>query len=128
MTDTSATLLALIIEDDDMSSDIFSITLRDAGYATEVIKNGEAALARLAQVMPHVVTLDINLPRVSGLQIYEYIRSQEHLQRTWVVIVSANAYQASTIDETKDERLFKFLKPISVAQLKRLVTALREEK
>jgi two-component system cell cycle response regulator DivK len=128
MTDTTLSPLALIIEDDEMSSDIFNITLRDAGYATEVIKNGELALERLAVVTPHVVTLDINLPRVTGLQIYDYIRSQEHLMRTWVVIVSANAYQASTIDETKDERLFKFLKPISVAQLKRLVTALREEK
>ena len=57
---------ALIIEDDEDLSLIFSEALTAAQFETEVIQDGGSAVARLAETTPDVVVLDLHLPNISG--------------------------------------------------------------
>ena len=66
--------LALIIEDDKRQSTVFDHALRQAEFETEVIRDGEQALARLAVTIPAVVILDLHLPKVSGEDVLQQIR------------------------------------------------------
>jgi DNA-binding response OmpR family regulator len=59
--------IALIIEDDEDLSIIFSEALNSAGFQTEIIRNGRLAMERLAVVTPEIVSLDMHLPEISGV-------------------------------------------------------------
>lgn len=114
--------LALIIEDDASLSVIFAQALQQAGFDTEVIEDGNAALTRLAKTVPVVVVLDLHLPHVSGDKILRQIRADERLAQTRVMLATADAQMAERLRGDSDLVL---LKPISFTQLRELATRLR---
>jgi DNA-binding response OmpR family regulator len=113
--------IALIVEDEKDLSTIFSEALKQANFRTEIIEDGQVALERLEQVVPHVVILDLNLPRVNGQKILAYIRSCEQLSQTRVLIVSADVAAAEVLEDEADLVL---LKPVSFLQLRDLAKRL----
>lgn len=113
--------LALIIEDDHKQATIFGLALKN-DFEVEVIEDGNLALSRLAILSPTLVVLDLHLPGISGEQIFQYIRSQEHLAQTRVILATADAVLAESLSEETDLVL---LKPISVSQLRQLARRLR---
>jgi DNA-binding response OmpR family regulator len=117
--------LALIIEDDEAHANLFSEALQIAGFEVEIIRDGKTALSRLSHAAPTVVVLDINLPYVSGVDILHYIRSDERLVKTRVIIASANERIAATL---QDEADLVLIKPISYFQLRDLSARLRIDK
>jgi two-component system KDP operon response regulator KdpE len=109
--------LALVIEDDVDLSEIFSKTLRSGGFETEVIRDGQAALDRLAGNPPAVILLDLHLPHVAGATILQNIRANERYAKTAVIVASADARLAEELQVQADLVL---LKPISVDQVREL--------
>lgn len=112
--------LVLIIEDDPTLNQIFTITLKD-DFKTETITEGETAVARLSEVIPALVILDLNLPGVPGREILATIRMDERLSDTRVILATADDQQADMLHEQADIVL---LKPISPGQLKELAKRL----
>ncbi len=121
--------LAIIIEDDADLNEIFREALAAAGFETEIALDGQTALDRLAEITPTVVILDLHLPQVSGETILRMIRSTPRLERTPVVIATADAVQADFLRSDAD---FVMVKPISYVQLRdltrRLNPKLQEDK
>jgi CheY-like chemotaxis protein len=114
--------LALIIEDDENLADIFSLALRRAQFEVEIVQEGDKALARLAEVVPAVVVLDLHLPHVSGETILHRLRGDQRLAKTRVILATADAFMAGELREEADLVL---LKPISPSQLRELASRLR---
>jgi DNA-binding response OmpR family regulator len=115
--ETNSTPLALIIEDDDKLSIIFTEALRQAGFDTRIICDGAEALAKIQTCQPAVVMLDLHLPHVAGDKILEAIHHAEHLAQTRVIITTADATLAATLRPHCDLVL---IKPISFLQLRDL--------
>ena len=113
--------LALIIEDDEFLAEIFSLTLQEAEFEIEIIRDGRAALTRLATLTPALVVLDLHLPHVSGVDILHQIRADERLAETRVMLATADAIMAENLREDADLVL---LKPISTNQLRELAKRL----
>jgi CheY-like chemotaxis protein len=113
--------LALIIEDDPTLGEIFSITL-EGDFETETIADGQAAVARLADVVPALVILDLHLPGMSGAEILTAIRRDEKLSKTKVILATADNHRANLIEAQADMVL---LKPISPTQLRELANRLK---
>ena len=113
--------IGLIIEDDEDLSIIFSEALNAAGYQTEIIRNGRIAMERLKTITPELVSLDMHLPGVSGLEILQYIRSEKRLALTNVVVTTADAVMAEQVRESAD---FVLIKPITFGQLRDLTSRL----
>src|SRR5690606_6889442 len=82
---------ALIIEDEPDLVLLFAHALETAGYQTEHAERGDVALQRLAEVVPHIVILDLYLPGISGVTILHHIHADERLADTHVIIISADA-------------------------------------
>jgi DNA-binding response OmpR family regulator len=112
---------AMIIEDDEDLSNIFSEALSAAGFETETVRDGQKAMDRLAFVTPSVVVLDLHLPRVAGMDILNYIRRELRLKDSRVVVTTADARMAETVGEQAD---FTLVKPISFSQLRDLAARL----
>lgn len=109
--------LALVIEDDEDLAVVFAEAVRAAGYQPEHYQDGEQALARMAQVAPYLVVLDLHLPGMTGLQILGYIRSDERLKAVRVIVASADDRLA---EKCRDKTTMVLLKPISLVQLRDL--------
>ncbi len=114
--------LALIIEDDPDLSTIFAEALRGAEFETEIVRDGNSALNRLAAIVPNVVVLDLHLPYVSGKDILQHIRNDSRLTETKIILATADASMAGTLESMADLVL---LKPISFGQLRNLAARLR---
>jgi CheY-like chemotaxis protein len=111
----------LIVEDDAKLSDIFSLTLQAAGYQTECVMDGAMALTRLADIVPDLVVLDLHLPNVAGPDILRRIRAEARLANVPVLLATADARLAETLE---DQASLTLLKPVSPIQLSTLAARL----
>lgn len=70
---------ALIVDDDLALADVVSFTLRRAGFDVVVAHDGVAALERWEQDSPDFIILDLNLPKLSGLEVCQRIRAESNV-------------------------------------------------
>ncbi len=116
--------LALIVEDDPDIGIAFSLTLKIAGFQTELIGSGDKAVDWLATRVPDVVILDVRLPQVSGTDILRQIRADPRLAKTSVIVATAYPESAEFLYEHADLVL---IKPIDVNQLRELAMRLQSQ-
>lgn len=115
---------ALIIEDNRHVAEFMALAVREAGYETEIVLNGQLALDRLSACEPHLVILDLRLPRVGGPEILQRIRADERLADTHVLVVTAHWEDT---EETVEGADLVLLKPIEFLQLRDLALRFRPE-
>lgn len=111
----------MVIEDDYEVANIMSAALKVAGYEVAVVRHGKTASEELASQTPHLIMLDLHLPGVSGKTLLDQIRSDERLADTHVMLVTADARQAQSM---QDDATFVLLKPVSYDQLNNLALRL----
>ncbi len=116
---------ALIIEDDEDLSEIFGQALAAANFSIEVIRDGAIAQQRLKEVEPTVIVLDMHLPHVSGDILLKQIREDKRLDKTNVVVATADAQMGEAVRDIAD---FVLIKPITFTQLRDLTSRLRQSK
>jgi DNA-binding response OmpR family regulator len=114
---------ALVIEDDPDQSLIFAEALRAAGFEPEVIRDGGNALGRLEETTPSLVVLDLHVPNVLGKDLLLYIRSEERLADTRVILASGDYWLSQSLHDQADMML---LKPIGFDQLRDIAVRLRQ--
>jgi len=94
--------MLLHVEDEDGAAFLFRIAVREAGLAAIVfrVSNGEEALAFLRKTgpyanaeRPHLMVLDLNLPKIDGLSVLSRIRNDESLKSIPVIVISTSARQ-----------------------------------
>lgn len=107
--------LALLIEDDEDLSDIFTNALQAAGYQVEAILDGQVAQERLNQVVPKIILLDMHLPHVNGATLLKQIHANEKLKKTRIIITTADNVQAEFY---RNMATIVLVKPISFSQLR----------
>ncbi len=66
----------LIADDDPHIRQLLAFALTKAGLETREAEDGEAALAAVAEHAPDLVVLDINMPRLTGLEVCRQLRAQ----------------------------------------------------
>ncbi|AVT30863.1 DNA-binding response regulator [Plantactinospora sp. BC1] len=66
----------LVVDDDQTVSDVICRYLEHAGYQVNHVGDGAAALTAVARQAPHLVVLDLMLPKVSGLQVCRELRAR----------------------------------------------------
>ena len=71
----------LLAEDDSFLAHLVRQTLEEAGYRVFVARNGEEAVSMADYEMPDLLILDVNMPRMSGIDALKMIRLQ-HAHRT----------------------------------------------
>ena len=108
---------ALIVEDELDLANIFARALEMGGFTTNIALTGKQALAYAAEHVPDVVVLDLHLPDIDGLEILYRIRADERLNKTKVIVASADAQMVQLAEDKADLIL---VKPVSVSQLRDL--------
>ncbi len=114
--------VALIVEDDRDILALFRHVLDIAGYHTEIVVDGLDAMQRLESSHPSIVLLDLQLPRMSGVEILTRMRADERMSTIPVVVITAYAPYANSLPVEPDLLL---LKPVDINQLSNLVQRLQ---
>ena len=71
-----SSLRILIVDDNQDGADLLALVLESMGNETRVAYDGEQAVAATAEFRPHVVLLDLGLPKVNGYEACRRIRAQ----------------------------------------------------
>jgi DNA-binding response OmpR family regulator len=115
--------LVLVVEDDPVIAQLLTILCSQLGFRALKAPDGEAAVAALQRERPQLITLDLNLPQLSGQEVLAHVRASEALCATPVVVVSA----LDPEDAVRDQADAVVKKPFEVegliALMQRLVTA-----
>ena len=86
----------LVVEDEPNIAKAEKLIL-DAHYDVHVCHDGESGLAKAKEIKPHVIVLDVMMPKMSGFDVCKAIRSDKKLDATKIVMVTAK-------NQTKDEK------------------------
>ena len=78
----------LIIEDDIQLNTTITNFLKYKGYKTTSVEDGEVAFEYINKNLYDLYIIDINIPKISGLELLKYIRQKD--LKTPVVIITAS--------------------------------------
>lgn len=79
----------LIIEDEELMSKSIARTLKRRGYKVDQAMNGIEAGIRLERFEPQLITLDLQMPGMSGFDVLEALKANKQYAHIKVVIISA---------------------------------------
>jgi CheY-like chemotaxis protein len=77
----------LIVDDEESIRFLYKEELEEEGYIVECAKNGEEALEKLAAFQPDLISLDIKMPVMDGIEALKRIREKE--RRLPIILCSA---------------------------------------
>ena len=81
----------LIVEDNELNMKLFNDLLQAHGYSTLQTKDGTEAVALTEKHHPDLILMDIQLPKISGLEITKMIKEKDDLQHIPAIAVTAFA-------------------------------------
>lgn len=81
--------LVLVVEDHPDTRTAVVEHLEEHGFEVAIASDGEAALRAIREKQPDLVYLDMNLPRISGYDVCEQIRTDPLLREVGVIMTSA---------------------------------------
>ena len=78
----------LVVDDEPDARDYLTTVLEDNGFATIIAKDGSDAIAKLEEMTPDFISLDITMPEKSGVSVYRKLKEDERLKSIPVIIVT----------------------------------------
>jgi CheY-like chemotaxis protein len=111
----------LLVEDEAIVRESLRDWLTEDGYDVECVDTGEEALERVKKEEFGVIVLDLRLPGIDGLQVFEH--AKELKPETKGVIITAYPSK-ETLDKARKLGLVDYLvKPFKISDLEKLIGA-----
>lgn len=82
----------LLAEDNDINAEVAQALLEDVGLVVELARDGEAAVEMALQRDYSVVLMDMQMPRLDGLDATRAIRQHHDLAALPIIAMTANAF------------------------------------
>lgn len=92
----------MLVEDDNNLREIYEARLAAEGYTIVSAKDGEEALALAVKERPDLIVADIMMPKVSGLDMLDILRTTPETKHTKIIMMTALS-QAE--DQARAEKL-----------------------
>ncbi|GAA0181363.1 response regulator transcription factor [Clostridium sediminicola] len=69
----------LIVDDEKSIADLIAYAFRREGYSVETAYNGEEALSKIKNFNPHIMIIDVMMPKMSGFDVCRKLDNRENL-------------------------------------------------
>ncbi len=86
----------LIVDDDADVRTFVSSVVENSGYTPIIALNGEEAMNKIREEKPDLITLDILMPKESGIKMYREVKTDPKLSDIPVIILSGIAQRTFT--------------------------------
>lgn len=67
--------------------------LEDEGVEIFITSNGEEAIARIEEVRPDLIILDVMMPKLNGFDVCQRVKSDARLRSTFVMLLTAKGQE-----------------------------------
>ncbi|HHE73259.1 MAG TPA: response regulator [Chloroflexi bacterium] len=117
----------LVAEDERDIRDLIAFTLQFAGFEVVLAANGADAVELASRERPDLILLDVRMPKMTGYQTCEVLKSMPEMSSIPIVFLSAKG-QESEIQQGLDVGAVDYiLKPFAPDDLTRQVQRILEE-
>ncbi len=108
-------LRVLVVDDEPDAVELLQEFLLGKGYEVLTASDGEEALHKLKEERPHLILLDVRMPKMSGLEVLKQIREIDH--EAGVIMVTA-VHEEETGRQALQMGAFDYLtKPLDLKYL-----------
>ena len=115
----------LIVDDDESIRRLIATTLEDvSGYRMSEAGDGEEAMKRAREVRPSIVFLDIDMPRLNGIEACRRMKSEPSTADATIVMLTGDSEQEAELEARRAGADLFLTKPFSPLHLLRLVDRL----
>jgi PAS domain S-box-containing protein len=113
----------VLVADDNADMRQYVVRLLAEHYRTEVVPDGEAALAKAREQPPDLVLTDVMMPRLDGFQLLRELRSDSRTRHVPVIMLSARAGEESRVEGLEAGADDYLVKPFGARELSARVSA-----
>ena len=119
----------LIIDDEIHIVELLKFNLENSGYKVDYSYDGFDGYLKTKEFQPDLILLDWMLPNISGIDLLKKIRSDETLEQTPVIMLTAKNMEEDKLEGLQDGADDYITKPFSVKEvLARITSVLRRYK
>jgi len=119
----------LLVDDEPDILEIVGYNLKNEGYTVYTAKNGIEAVEKAKQTIPHLIILDIMMPKMDGIEACEKIRATKGLEHVLITFFTARGEDYSQVagfDVGADDYITKPIKPkVLVSKIKALLRRIK---
>lgn len=96
----------LVVDDEPDVRNFLAACIEDAGFVVETAKDGIDALEKVEANPPDLMTLDMVMPRKSGIAVIRSLREQERFAKLPVIVITAHAHDEFGSEDIKGFNAF----------------------
>lgn len=121
----------LLVDDEQDILEFLSYNLRREGFIVHTANNGKEAIEKAVETEPHLIILDVMMPKMDGIETCVEIKKIPKLVNVLVVFLTARGEDYSQIagfDAGADDYITKPIKPkLLVSRIKAILRRFKEE-
>ena len=122
---TGAPKTALVVEDDEQIAYLLQFILQREGYSVHIAADGKLAREFIDTApAPAIVTLDVMLPHVSGVELLAVIRAKDDWKAVPVLMLTAKAQEKDIVHALESGANDYIVKPFKPDELRARVRLL----
>ena len=84
----------LVVDDSQAIREVIGFALKKAGYEVESAEDGAQALDAINASTPDMIISDVNMPKVSGLEMLKTIKSNEKFKYIPILMLTTESSSA----------------------------------
>jgi len=118
----------LLVDDEEDILEMLSYNFLKSGFRVVLAKNGVEGQRMAIEEMPDVIVADLWMPEMDGIRMCRYLRSHPALDRSRIILLSADSHKNRAIEAIKagaDVYLNKPIAPSHIVQLAKSLTPLK---
>lgn len=111
----------LVVDDSKLVTDIVKLRLEMYGYAVRLAHSGEAALESIAEEVPDLMVLDVNMPGIDGYEVCRRLRDNPLLDDLRIIMLTSSDDKNAAFEAGVDDYLNKDIDLLNLPNRVKLV-------